>query len=309
MKQAWPLKPTVFVTRAEFVPGPVAKFVAGTHDGSALVWSDSWDEPELRFAKQDGNLTDLAVSCDGSHLASCYNVFHDGKAGTGTVVLWNLKTGELLQKATVEKRSIDSVRFSPEGRSLAYTIDASPNGDSTLEIRDVETWTTVESIGFGPGFAQRLVWSGDGKKIAVAGGECVPVGPNGCRTEGRLWLAELSTGNPAELIDTNPFEYFRDADGVGTGDRFVVSTTAAKQFIDVNGQPSRRLAPEIQIRGFKDGAVSATFQLEGTMFLFGVTCWQEGNLIAACDMSRSIHLIDFQSNELLEPIVVDGDED
>ncbi|RPI74266.1 MAG: WD40 repeat domain-containing protein, partial [Planctomycetaceae bacterium] len=230
VKQAWSLKPDVFVSRAEFVPGPVSKFVAGTHDGAALVWSDSWDEPEFRFAKQEGMLTDLAVSHDGSHLASCYNVFREGKPGTGTVVLWNLKTGELLQKATVEERSIYSVRFAPDGRDLAYTIDASPNGDSTLEIRDVASWKSVESIGFGPGFSQRLVWSGDGKKIAVAGGECVPVGPNGCRTEGRLWLAELGAGKPAELVDSNPLEYFRDADSVGAGDRFVVCTTVAKQF-------------------------------------------------------------------------------
>jgi len=276
-------------------------------DGAVRIWSDSWDKPDLNLAKQKGQVAGLDVSPDGQRLACCYNKYRDreGNPGVGRLVLWDLKTGGLLHKLTADDRSINSALFSPDGQLLAYTIDADRGGASTLEIRDAKSWKSLESIEFSSGFSLRLVWSADGKKIVIAGGECVPTGPDGCQIVGHLWIAERGATKPADLVAKNPGAYFQDADSVGSGDRFVLATATAKFSVDKVGQITGwHSIGRLEIRGFKTGAIESAIELPGASFLYSVTGWRDGNLIAACDSTHQIHLVEFETAEVLEPIVL-----
>lgn len=302
--KSWPLKPEVFVSRAEFIPGKEPRYVAGTLDGMIYVWSDSWDKPELTFEKQNGNLNDLSLSPDGSHLATSYTTYDQGKAKTSMVVLWNLKTGDALHKSTFDKHAINSVRFAPNGQSVAYSVDDPSDGDSRLEIRNVMNWKLEEVIEFRPGFASRIVWSNDGQSIAIAGGECIPTGPRGCQPNGRLWLAKRHTKEPAKLIDRNPLGYYGGVEGGESEDQFIVTTSQAKQIVNNAGQVVGRMISEVQIRDFNTGEITSRIHPEETRLLLDIACWRAGNLIALCDLSSKIRLFDYKTEELVDTIVI-----
>jgi WD40 repeat protein len=84
------------------------------------------------------------------------------------VVLWDVDSGKKMGRFPErEAVAVYSLAFSPDGKLLGVCF-----GDGTVELRDVETWSTrwvLEGNGKG-----KRVWSvdfsGDGRRLVTAGG-------------------------------------------------------------------------------------------------------------------------------------------
>ena len=100
----------------------------------------------------------MLFSPDGQTLASVYS--------SGSIPLWDTKTGKLKKKLTGHTKDVYSLSFSPDGKTLA-----SSGRDHTICLWDVETGTlqktfighteTVYSVSFSP----------DGRTLATGGGD------------------------------------------------------------------------------------------------------------------------------------------
>mmetsp|Transcript_19638 Transcript_19638/g.36660 ORF Transcript_19638/g.36660 Transcript_19638/m.36660 type:complete len:230 (+) Transcript_19638:54-743(+) len=80
-------------------------------DGDVFIW-DLLDlsEPPTRLHTNTPHIDCLAFNHDGTVLAS---------SGDGTIRLWNMETHECLADITEDNRVIESVAFSPDGKTIA----------------------------------------------------------------------------------------------------------------------------------------------------------------------------------------------
>src|SRR5690606_30002933 len=103
----------------------------------------------------------VALSNDGEML-----VIAEGMPnGAGHLRCWDTASGELIHER-FEPFGVVSVKFSPDGRKLAYA-----RGDHTMQIVSTEGFTDQARL---QGHAQRihaLAFSPDGQVLASAGGD------------------------------------------------------------------------------------------------------------------------------------------
>jgi WD40 repeat protein len=86
-----------------------------------MFWETASGKPTRTLSGQ--SMTDVAFSPDGQTVAAC--------GGTGTVRLWEARSGELQQTITLNLPCgyLGGISFSPDGRHLATA-----NGDGTIYI-------------------------------------------------------------------------------------------------------------------------------------------------------------------------------
>ncbi len=165
---------------------PDGKLLAsGSRDGTVILWSTAtWkqaqtlenpdrDAPTRRSGWQ-GSVEDLAFSPDGKTLALA--------SFGGTVQLWDVATGKLLETLKGHSSAVSAVAFSPDGRTLA-----SGSNDRTVRLWNVETRRDLMQLD--PGSAEldqvrSLAFSPDGKQL-LAGSDRSAV----------LWSAAPSVWN------------------------------------------------------------------------------------------------------------------
>jgi WD40 repeat protein len=109
---------------------------SGSRDGTAIIWStatwtrvhtfQSSEKHALDQMELLGMLDDVAFSPDGKTLAAA--------SGDGTVQLWDVVNGSLIEKLKGHSGGVRAVVFSPDGRTLA-----SGGGDQTVRLCNVET--------------------------------------------------------------------------------------------------------------------------------------------------------------------------
>jgi WD40 repeat protein/tetratricopeptide (TPR) repeat protein len=146
---------------------------SGSRDGTAIIWSiETWKalqtlqnpDPGNRYSQSGrGQVEDVAFSPDGKTLALASN--------GGTVQLWDVSTGKLLETLKGHSSGVAAVVFSPDGRTLA-----SGGGDQTVRLWNVETRRELMQLdpgSFRLGTVKSLDFSPDGKQLLAAGSNAV----------------------------------------------------------------------------------------------------------------------------------------
>src|SRR5262249_26077268 len=140
-----------------------------SHDGTAILWStETWKatqtlrnpDPGTTYSQAGvGMVEDVAFAPDGKTLAMA--------SREGTVHLWDVATGKLLETLKGHSSAVHGVVFSLDGRTLA-----SGGYDQTVHLWNVETrrelmqldsgtvaWSGLETLAFSP----------DGKHLLAGG--------------------------------------------------------------------------------------------------------------------------------------------
>lgn len=160
----------------------------GSRDGTAIIWSTAaWapvrtlrnPDPDTVFEQPGaaGMVEGVAFSPDGTLLAMA--------SRGGSVLLWDVGTGQLLETLKGHSSAVEAVAFSPDGRTLA-----SGGGDQTVRLWNVET--RRELLQLNPGNVELnqiglLTFSPDGKRLLVGGGQSTA-----------FWSAETVVWNDTE---------------------------------------------------------------------------------------------------------------
>jgi tetratricopeptide (TPR) repeat protein len=144
---------------------------SGSRDGTAILWSTATWEPTRTLQNPEkesiykrpghrGMVEGVAFSPDGQTLALA--------SREGTLQLWEVATGTLLEALKGHSGSVQAVAFSPDGRTLA-----SGGADQTIRLWNVPTRRELMQLDPGGtelGSVLTLAFSPDGKQL-VTGGE------------------------------------------------------------------------------------------------------------------------------------------
>jgi WD40 repeat protein len=136
---------------------------SGSRDGTAIIWStQTWNKAQtLQNPDKDslfdqslrGMVEDVAFSPDGKTLALA--------SREGSVQLWDVAAGKLLESLKGHSGAVTAVVFSPDGRTLA-----SGGTDKTVRLWNVATGRELMQLDPGSielGLVCTLAFSPDGK--------------------------------------------------------------------------------------------------------------------------------------------------
>lgn len=187
-----------------FSPGQPDLLAMVQGDSRVLLWQLGGKEPLVEFPEEKGLVSSLTFSPDGRQLLGTFTFGGpEGKRGS-RMQLWDVATRKPLRSEERLGVSIQGVSYSGDGRRMALGVG------STVEVVEAATWEKVASvplpaggqkgapIGLATGFAA------DNKTVLVAGGICVPTGPDACNPTGLFWLWSLDdmtieTSDPTQM--------------------------------------------------------------------------------------------------------------
>jgi len=146
-----------------------ARLASGSRDGTAILWSTkSWkatktlrnSDPGSTYSQAVvGMVDDVAFSPDGKTLAMA--------SREGSVLLWDVASGKLLETLKGHSSAVSAVVFSPDGRTLA-----SGGSDQTVRLWNVETQRELMQLDSGNvelGHVETLAFSPDGQRLLAGG--------------------------------------------------------------------------------------------------------------------------------------------
>jgi WD40 repeat protein len=112
----------------------------------------------------------LALSADGSVLATAYKGTRAGEFGRGAVRLWDVARGKAKGRIVIAKQSVYSLAFTPEGKLLAVGVGKKDEG--SVRLWDVSASKSAGTLRGHPRPVQALATSPDGRHLAsgCAGG-------------------------------------------------------------------------------------------------------------------------------------------
>ncbi|WP_329256599.1 serine/threonine protein kinase [Actinoallomurus sp. NBC_01490] len=109
----------------------------------------------------DAAVTSLAFSPDGGTLAVGADITPTiGDPGTRMVRFWDVRTRRVTATISGIKKDVDSVAFSPDGRTLAYT------DDKVIRLVEVATHRVTATLTGHDDFLRSVTFSPDGRTLA-----------------------------------------------------------------------------------------------------------------------------------------------
>ncbi len=136
-------------------------------------------------------LTSLQAAADEGHLMRQANIHGDWIVFTYEDDLWLVpQDGGLAHRITSDPGVETDARFSPDGKTLAFT--ASYDGDTDVYLMDAQGGVP-RRLTFAPGFDRVLQWYPDGKKILFRSRRVYPI-----RAE-ELYSIDVAGGMPQRL--------------------------------------------------------------------------------------------------------------
>jgi WD40 repeat protein len=121
----------------------------------------------------------LAISPDGKTMAVGHGML--SRPGRPHVVLWDLATGKPRATLKGHGERVNSVAFTPDGRTLA-----SGSSDQTIKLWDVATGNELTTLRGHTGGVNAVVFLADGKHLASGSSD----------TTIKVW--DVAAGNPAK---------------------------------------------------------------------------------------------------------------
>jgi WD40 repeat protein len=159
------------VTAVAFVPADGRRIVSASTDGTLRVWDAETGRAVGTSLEGDaGAVTHIAISRDGTRIASSGHAFVNRQKTRRVVRLWDVSSGRLITtRWNGDDAGFTVFAFSEDGHRL-LTGEA----DGGLALRDTDTGEVVgpkfEGLSFG---ANRALFSPDGTRVAAAAGEGV----------------------------------------------------------------------------------------------------------------------------------------
>ena len=216
------------------------RLASGSRDGTAILWStETWkatwklSEPGVEYVE------DAAFSPDGKALAVA--------TFGGTVQLWDVASGKLLETLKGHSNAVNAVVFSPDGRTLA-----TGGSDQTVRLWNVETRRELMQLDSGNveiGEVRTLAFSPDGQRLLAGGGRTAfwstaPVVWNDPdRAAEKLRLLRRSNADfqsRIRMLSENP----RLHEALAKLDAKDARVSAALAALEANGHASRQAWPE-----------------------------------------------------------------
>ncbi|BBM86344.1 hypothetical protein UABAM_04730 [Candidatus Uabimicrobium amorphum] len=116
--------------------------LGGPDGGSVRLWDVATGKEITTITEHTASVLSVAFSPDGKTIASgAGNIFGLGGPDGGSVKLWDVATGKKIHKITGHTNRVNSVAFSPNGKTLA-----SGSGDKTVRLWDVATGKEITTI-------------------------------------------------------------------------------------------------------------------------------------------------------------------
>ncbi len=153
--------------------------VCGGEDGAIRVWGLVDGKPPREVVRGLDTVSGLALSPDGSILASLSGTLSPPDPKLGRVLrpdkfvrLWDIRTGDLLRRLTVSGEKVVPgwgesgfhIAFTPDGKQVLAASDL----DSTLCCWDAATGRELRQLRFGRATLNAFAVSPDGRQLAVA---------------------------------------------------------------------------------------------------------------------------------------------
>lgn len=184
---------------------PDGKLIAGANATGTLYLWDAKTEKLLRTMEEEPKYSSfgcIAFSSDGKIMVTggSRNIATDGWKGEGIVRLWDTQTGEHIRTLTGHARGVNSVAFSPDGRTIATggSIAVAKDGstiDGTVRLWDVKTGEHLRTLTGHTYNVNSVAFSPDGTLLA-SGGHDKPV---------RLW--DVKTGKQIRALEEGGWRY------------------------------------------------------------------------------------------------------
>lgn len=164
--------------------------VGGSHGlpgGVVTVWEVATGKVVHRFAKLSTSVCSLSFDAAGKHIAAGTNGAGGELPMPGEIVIWDMETGKEVRSFTTKKEvdygefsSAADISLSPDGQFVAVAMNAGGRGSPAgliasgetegVQIREISTGDVVSSLKPVATPVQRVSFSPDGKRLAVAGG-------------------------------------------------------------------------------------------------------------------------------------------
>lgn len=147
-----------------------SRFVTGSHDNTVVLWDADTGREVRRFGPLPepkdywmGNSMGLAVSPDGRKLCSFEIVGPNPRDAAKRAIIWDIETGEVLDRLALGKEELSAVAFSPDSSQVAIG-----SFDNSIVLFDVEARQFRHTLLGHNGGINSVQFSGDGKRIVSA---------------------------------------------------------------------------------------------------------------------------------------------
>jgi WD40 repeat protein len=257
-----------------------------------------------------GAVSHVAFSLDGTILATGGCVLVDGanQCDDGTLVLWDVASGEQIAALVGHTDRVKALAFSPDGAILASAAD-----DGTARLWDVKTGDLVQMLEMLPEFVSAAAFSADLSLLAAGGVYDTPVLIWDVKTGEQIatldvpfqWVGGIAFSPDNTLVATGGLDHTVRLWDTATGELLTVLEGHTALVDDVAFSPDGTILASasedytLRLWDVSDPAVVELLTvLEGhTSFVWDVTFSPDGTRLASAGWDSTVRLWDVASGE------------